>query len=79
MTAREYNLRNNKLEWDLLTEATNNPPVTQKEKDIFNLKSMLYNIKHGSRYYRWGYVATLKRAIKRLESEVKSKCEATLE
>jgi hypothetical protein len=48
-------------------ETLENPPKTQTEKDIFNLKHMLYGIKHGSRAFRWGHVATLQRAIKRLE------------
>lgn len=44
-------------------------PKTQKEKDIWNLKYMRYSIKFGSLNYRNGMIATLDRAIKRLEDE----------
>lgn len=44
-------------------------PKTQKEKDIWNLKYLRYSIKYGSFDYRNGMIATLDRAIKRLEAE----------
>lgn len=44
-------------------------PKTQKEKDIWNLKYLRYSIKYGSIHYRSGMIATLDRAIKRLEAE----------
>ena len=44
-------------------------PKTQKEKDIWNLKYLRYSIKYGSFDYRSGMIATLDRAIKRLEAE----------
>lgn len=44
-------------------------PKTQKEKDIWNLKYLRYSIKYGSINYRSGMIATLDRAIKRLEAE----------
>ena len=40
---------------------------TQTEKDIIHLKKMILNISPYSRYWRWGYVGSLRRAIKALE------------
>lgn len=40
---------------------------TQKEKDINNLKYMLYGIQPYSKYWRWGMCSSLKRAIQLLE------------
>lgn len=42
-------------------------PKTQKEKDIWNLEYLRYSIKYGSFEYRSGMIASLDRAIKRLE------------
>ena len=54
------------------TELLRGPePKTQKEKDIWNLKYMRYSIKFGSWNYRNGIIATLDRAIKKLEEESK--------
>lgn len=44
-------------------------PVTQKEKDIWNLKYLRYSIKYGSINYRSGMIATLDRVIKKMEAE----------
>lgn len=44
-------------------------PKTQREKDIWNLKYLRYSIKYGSFNYRSGMIATLDRAIKKLEAE----------
>jgi hypothetical protein len=71
LTEREYNRRYFQRQSELIDAAIGNPPKTQAEKDLFNLKYMLCNIKHGSRYYRWGHVSTLQRAIKRLEASIK--------
>lgn len=66
MTSTEFN----KKQSEKMTELLYGPdPKTQKEKDIYNLKYMRYSIKFGSHYYRWGMIATLDRAIKKLESE----------
>jgi len=67
MTAREYNKRNRQRIDYLLNEELSSPPITQKDKDIFNLKYMLYNIGHGSLYFRSRCVSTLQRAIKTLD------------
>lgn len=40
---------------------------TQLEKDIIHLKMMIMDIRPYSRYWRWGYIGSLKRAIKALE------------
>ena len=44
-------------------------PKTQREKDIWNLKYLRYSIKYGSIQYRSGMIASLDRAIKKLEAE----------
>lgn len=60
----------NKKQLEKLTELLRGPkPKTQKEKDILNLKCMRYDIKFGSWAYRNGMIATLDRAIKKLEEE----------
>lgn len=41
--------------------------VTQREKDIIHIKKLILNITPYSRWWRWGYVGSLKRAIKALE------------
>lgn len=41
--------------------------ATQREKDIIHLKELILNITPYSRWWRWGYVGSLKRAIKALE------------
>lgn len=51
-------------------------PKTQREKDIWNLKYLRYSIKYGSFNYRSGMIATLDRAIKKLEAEKELKGEA---
>lgn len=59
-----------KKQSERMTELLYGPePKTQREKDIYNLKYMRYSIKFGSSYYRWGMIATLDRAIKKLEDE----------
>lgn len=50
-------------------ELLNQEPKTQKEKDINNLKYMLYNILPYSNYWRWGMRGSLKRAIELLEKD----------
>lgn len=56
----------------LLKEEYNNPPKTQLEKDIRNLKYMMNGIGYGSLYYRMGCYGSLKRAIYYLEKENKN-------
>lgn len=41
--------------------------TTQREKDIIHLKKLILNITPYSRWWRWGFVGSLKRAIKALE------------
>lgn len=43
--------------------------TTQREKDIINLKMMALDIQPYSRWWRWGYLGSLRRAIKALERE----------
>lgn len=40
---------------------------TQNEKDIIHLKQIILEIRPYSRWWRWGYVGSLRRAIKALE------------
>lgn len=64
MTKAEFN----RSQLEKMTELLQGPiPKTQKEKDIYNLKYMRYSIEFGSSYYRLGMIATLDRAIKKLE------------
>lgn len=44
-------------------------PKTEREKDIWNLKYLRYSIRYGSFNYRSGMIASLDRAIKKLERE----------
>jgi len=67
MTAQKYNRRNTERQYQLIREAYYNPPKTETEKDIYNLKYILYGIDHGSILFRSGCVSALQRAIKRLE------------
>ena len=45
--------------------------TTQTEKDIIHLKKMILDIAPYSRWWRWGYVGSLRRAIKALERQGK--------
>ena len=43
----------------------------QREKDIIHLKLIALSIKPYSRWWRWGYLGSVRRAIKALEREEK--------
>lgn len=45
--------------------------TTQTEVDIIHLKKIILDIKPYSRWWRWGYVGSLRRAIKALERQGK--------
>ena len=45
--------------------------TTQTEKDIIHLKMMILDIAPYSRWWRWGYVGSLRRAVKALERQKK--------
>jgi hypothetical protein len=68
MTRQEQMLRDNKKKEGLLRSSMENPPKTQNEKDIFNLKYMLYDICY-HRAYSYKKINTLKRVIKMLEGK----------
>ena len=40
---------------------------TQREKDIIHLKQIILSIRPYSRWWRWGYIGSLRRAIRALE------------
>jgi len=42
--------------------------TTQREKDVINLKMMALDIRPYSCWWRWGYLGSLRRAIKELEN-----------
>lgn len=46
--------------------------TTQLEKDIIHLKQIAESIKPYSRWWRWGYLGSLRRAIKVLEEKAKN-------
>jgi len=62
---RDWRMENCHKQAQLLTEN----PETRIEKDIWNLKWMLYSIQKDSAWYRMGMVKTLRRAIKTLEEK----------
>jgi hypothetical protein len=64
MNSREWAQKNNRRRDELLREK----PKTQSEKDVWNLKLVLYSINKDSRWYRLGMVKTLQRTVKSLEA-----------
>ncbi len=46
---------------------------TQIEKDIIHLKRIALDIRPYSRWWRWGYLGTLRRAIKLMEREAEKR------
>ena len=44
---------------------------TRIEKDIIRLKKIELSIEPGSRWYRWGYLGSIRRARKALEKQWK--------
>lgn len=46
--------------------------TTQAEKDIIHLKQIALSIRPYSRWWRWGYLGSLRRAIKILEERRKN-------
>ena len=65
MTGQEWRRRNITLTDQLLREE----PKTERGRDIWNLKYILFTIQKDSRLYRMGCVSTLRRTIKKLEKE----------
>lgn len=66
MTPIEFNRKQVEKQNELLWGPA---PITREERDIWNLKYLRYSIRHGSRSYIMGMIATLDRVIKKLESE----------
>jgi hypothetical protein len=46
-------------------------PKEEAEKDIWNLKDLMYSIMPGSLHWRLGMVSTLRRCIAKMEKEIK--------
>lgn len=63
--ARENALRRNAE--DLRLILAEEKATTQMEKDIIHLKRIELSIEPGSRWYRWGYLGSVRRARKALE------------
>lgn len=63
--ARENALRRNAE--DLRLILAEEKATTQLEKDIIHLKRIELSIEPGSRWYRWGYLGSVRRARKALE------------
>lgn len=42
---------------------------SQREKDIIHLKMIALSIKPYSKWWRWGYLSSVRRAIKALEED----------
>jgi len=72
MNKREYMIKNNQKQMELLRKYADNPFKNQHEKDLFNLEIMLLDIKQYSLYYRMGMIKTLKNAIKLLKKQNKT-------
>lgn len=68
----EFNIKQHVKQSELIVGPE---PKTQREKDIWNLKYLRYSIKYGSFNYRSEMIATLDRAIKKLEAEKELKGE----
>lgn len=66
MTKRDFDRKQLDKQIELLKQPE---PETQLEKDIYNLKYIRYSIRHGSRWYRYGFIRSLDRAIKLMEKE----------
>jgi hypothetical protein len=66
MTEKEWEIRNIN---NMLRLAYAETPKTERERDIRNLKFMLYGINKYDKLYRLGCDATLRRAIKILEGD----------
>ncbi len=49
---------------------------TRIEKDIIRLKKIELSIEPGSRWYRWGYLGSIRRARKALEKQWKEEAHA---
>lgn len=43
--------------------------TTQREKDIIHLRQIILSIRPYSRWWRWGYVGSLRRAIRAMEKQ----------
>lgn len=64
-----FNNERHAKQYELVKEFYKKKNPSRKEKDLFNLQCMIYEIMPGSLSWRLGRIATLKRAIKRLEEE----------
>lgn len=66
MNALQYKRRRIEKQYDLLRDFLEIKQPTQKQKDLFLLQYMRYDIDRYSRFGRMGMIGALDRAIKRL-------------
>ena len=66
MDVRKYNNKRFERQSELISEVENNPDY---DKDLYNLEMMLLNISPYSKAWRWGYIKSLKRAIKLIKQD----------
>jgi hypothetical protein len=63
MNIREWELKNRKKQQKLLSEN----PITDIDKAINDLEMIITGIEPYSRWWRWGYIKSLRLAIKTLK------------
>ena len=68
---KQDDIRRNREELQLIIAEEN--ATTQLEKDIIHLKRIELSIMPGSRWWRWGYLGSVRRARRALEREGKRK------
>ena len=66
---REDALKRNREELQLII--AEEKATTQLEKDLIHLKRIELSIEPGSRWWRWGYLGSVRRARRALEREAK--------
>ena len=69
---RMYRIKANQRKDELYAELYDNHNLTQIEKDIIILEIMELSIAPYSRWWRWGYKSTLKRARLALKEKMKN-------
>ena len=63
----EYRIKQNQKELELIKKAEEG----KIDPDLYNLEMILLSIKPHSKWWRWGYMKSLKRAIKLIKKDNK--------